>query len=126
MKKALRLAWVLAVNGCVLGVTLKRLPPFSSRSHPNLETWVEVILEVFFPIVGIAFELIRSRFANWANVGYLTLAGCFWLGEALWWRSDPFWGVLLIFSVGFFVLAGLTQIIYRRTSPPKRTQLSTR
>jgi hypothetical protein len=34
----------------------------------------------------------------------------------VWWHSDPFFGVLLIISVGLFILAGITEIIYRRTS----------
>lgn len=124
MKRVVRLAWVLAVNSCVLAATIERLSPFSSGSRWNLEIWVELTVEVFFPVVGFTFELAQFRFAHWANVGYLTVAGWFWLGEAVRWRSDPFWGVMLLLSLGMFALAGLTQIIYRRTSAPNRTQPS--
>ncbi len=79
--------------------------------------WTEIVLQMIFPILGIVLELASWRPARWVNIGFLIAAGCFWLGEALWWRSDPFFGVFLLLSLGMFVLAGLTQIIYHRTSP---------
>ena len=44
--------------------------------------------------------------------------------EAVWWRSDPFFGVLLIMSFGLFILAGLTTIIYRATKAQDEVQAS--
>lgn len=125
MRRSLRLAWVFLVNGLVLALTVERLSPaLSDRAARDLELWTEIALEVCVPILGIVSELVRWKSAHWINVGYLTLGGCFWLGEALRWRSDPFFGVLLLFSLGMFILAGLTQVIYRRTNPEARAQLS--
>jgi hypothetical protein len=73
--------------------------------------WVEFLLELLLPILGIVLEIANRKYANWVNIGSLTLAGAFWLAEAVWWRSDPFFGVLLIMSFGLFILAGLTAII---------------
>ena len=77
--------------------------------------WLEFLLELLFPILGIFLELSDNKFANWVNIGVLTLAGTFWLAEAAWWRSDPYFGVLLIISFGLFILAGLTALIYWAT-----------
>lgn len=33
----------------------------------------------------------------------------------MWWRSDPFFGVLVIMAFGMMVVAALTVIVYRRT-----------
>lgn len=121
MGKWLRIAWVILVNGSVLTLTVDRLfPQFTVPPVQNPEFWTEIALEVCVPILGIVCELSRWKFASWINVGYLAVGGCLWLGEALRWRSDPFFGVLLLFSLGMFVLAGLTQIIYWRTSSPDR------
>ena len=87
----------------------------SSHESRDLQVWIEIILEVLSPITGIILEAIRWKSAKWWNIGCLTLAGCFWFAEAAWWRSDPFFGVLLIMSFGLFILAGLTAIIYRAT-----------
>ena len=122
MKRALRVVWVLAANGYIIWLTLARLSgELLSRDAQNIETFVEYVLELFFPVLGIILELVGLKFAKWINIGYLTLAGCFLLGEAIWWRSDPFFGVLLIMSVGLFILAGLTEIIYRRTKTHSKT-----
>ena len=83
--------------------------------------WIEFILEILFPISGVVLELFSSKFAKWVNIGCYALAGCYWLGEALWRRSDPFFGVLLIVAVGLIVLAGITETIYRRTLTRNKT-----
>ena len=116
MKKAFRVIWVIAANGFVIGLTYTRLAPglFSSETQ-NFETWLEILIEMAVPCMGIAAELLGWKFAKWVNVGCLTFAACFWLGEAVWWRADPFFGVLLIISFVMFFLAGLTEIIYQRT-----------
>jgi len=93
----------------------KLLHLLGSRESRDLEVWIEIVLEALLPILGIILEVGRWKSAKWVNVGYLTIAGCFWLAETVWWRSDPFFGVLLIISLGMFILAGLTEIIYRRT-----------
>jgi hypothetical protein len=41
-----------------------------------------------------------------------SLRVCFWLAGTLWWDSDPFFGVLLIMSLGMLIFARLTAIIY--------------
>jgi len=70
---------------------------------------------VILPVVGIVVEVLNWKFARWVNVGYFTVAGFFWLAAAFWWRSDPFFGVLLIVALGLLALAGITEIIYRGT-----------
>jgi hypothetical protein len=116
MNRAFRFVWVLAANGFVASQAMVRLSAaLSSRESRDLEVWIEIILEVLLPITGIILEAVRWKSAKWWNIGCLTLAACFWLAEAVWWRSDPFFGVLLIISFGLFVLAALTAIIYRAT-----------
>jgi hypothetical protein len=117
--------WVLAANSFVVWVTINRLTgELFSRDSRNFEVWLELILEVLLPILGMIVELVRWKFAKWVNIGYLVLAGCFWLAEAVWWRSDPFFGVLLIMSFGILIIAGLTEVIYRRTRTQDETQVS--
>ena len=116
MKRILRVVWVLAVNGVVVCLTISRL--YGGSEERNIEEWIELLLEVFLPISGIALELVRWKFAKWVNVGYPTLAACFWFAEAMWWRSDPFFGVLVIMAFGMVVVAALTVIVYRRTEIP--------
>ena len=108
--------WVLAANGCVAWLMFARLVSvgFSSGVR-DPELWVEFLLEVLLPIIGIVLELVNWKFARWVNVGCFTAAGCFWLAEAVWWRQDPFFGVLLIIALGLLTIAGLTEIVYRRT-----------
>lgn len=113
MQKALRLGWVLLANGLVILVTLARLRSFYSAGLLHVQIVLEFVLEVLFPIVGIIAELIDWKFARTINVGYLCAAGCFWMVGALWDHSDPFFGLLLIMSLGMFVGAGLTEIVYR-------------
>ena len=79
------------------------------------ELWLEFVLEVTLPIVGIVLELVNSKFARWVNVGIFTGAGCLWLAEAIWWHSDPFFFALLIVALGLLTIAGLTEIVHRRT-----------
>src|SRR6267154_1686262 len=59
---------------------------------------------VVVPTLGVMHEGVGQKSAKWVNVGWPTVAGVFWLAEALWWHSDPFFGVLLILSVGMFTL----------------------
>jgi hypothetical protein len=116
MKRILRIAWVLAANAFVVSLTISRLSPeIYTPGTWDVQVRLEFILEIFFPILAIVSELLASKFAKWANIGCFALAGGYWLTEALWWRSDPFFGVLLITGVGFLILAGITEIIYRRT-----------
>lgn len=75
----------------------------------------EFVFEVILPIIGIVLELVNWKFAKWVNVGCFTVAGCFWLAAAIWWHSDPFFFVLLIIALGLLIVAGLTEIVYRRT-----------
>ena len=118
MKRAARIAWLLTANSFVVWVTVTRLSAaLSSGESRDFEAWLEVLLEVLLPTLGIILELFRWRFAKWVNVGYLTIAGSFWLAEAVWWHADPFFGVLLIISIGLLILAGLTKIVYRLTKP---------
>ena len=112
--------WVFAANGCLAWLMFARLVSVGFNGGVRApELWFEFLLEVILPIVGIVLELVNWKFARWVNVGSFTVAGCFWLAEAIWWRSDPFFGVLLIISVGLLILAGLTEIIYRRTKQDK-------
>ena len=79
------------------------------------ELWFEFLFEVSLPIVGIVLELADAPFARWVNVGTFAVPACFWLAEAIWWHSDPFFGVLLIIALGLLTIAGVTEIVYRRT-----------
>jgi uncharacterized membrane protein YqaE (UPF0057 family) len=116
VKRIVRFIWVLAANGFVAGFTILRLSAaLSSRESSDAEVWLDMILEVLVPILGVILEGIGWKFAKWVNVGCLTIAGFFWLAEAIWWHSDPFFGVLLILSLGMLTLAGLTALVYRGT-----------
>jgi hypothetical protein len=81
----------------------------------NFQIDFEFTFEVILPIVGILLELVNSRFARRVNVGCFTIAGFFWLAAAVWWRSDSFFGVLLIIALGLLTIAGITEIVYRGT-----------
>lgn len=117
VKRISRLAWVLAANGCVAWVMFTRL---RSVGFPalNFQLCFEFVFEVILPTVGIVLETVNWNFARWVNVGSFTAAGAFWLLAAIWWRSDPFFGVLLIIALGLLAIAGLTEIIYRATRIP--------
>ena len=118
-KRISRLAWVLAVNGCVAWAMFTRL---RSVGFPalNFQLCFEFVFEVILPTIGIVLEAVNWKFARWVNVGCFTTAGTFWLLAAVWWRSDPFFGVLLIIALGLLAVAGLTEIIYRATRIPLR------
>ena len=98
MKRTLRGAWVLAANGFVVWLTITRLSAAMSspESWKSFELWIEIILEILTPVVGIVLEIVGWKFANRMNVGYLSVAAGFWMASAVWRRSDPFFGVLLI------------------------------
>jgi hypothetical protein len=117
MKRAVRATWVLVANGCVAWFMFARLQStgFYVGELRDPESWFEFLLEVCLPIVGIILEFVNWPFAKWINIGTFTLAGCFWLAEAIWWHSDPFFGVLLIVAAMLLIVAGLTEIVYRRT-----------
>ena len=111
-----RLIWVFAANAFVAGFTIMRLgAALSSRETRDLEVWFEIVLELIFPILGIILEGTGRQSAKWANIGWPIAAGILWLAEALWWRSDPFFGVLLILSFGMFILAALMALVYWTT-----------
>ena len=114
LKRILRVAWVLAPNTFVAWAMFTRL---RSVGFPSLNFQVdfEFAFEVILPIVGILLELANWRFARWVNVGCFAAAGCFWLAAAVWWRSDSFFGVLLIIALGLLTIAGITEIVYRGT-----------
>lgn len=113
-KRILRAAWILSANTFVAWAMFTRL---RSVGFPTLDFQVdfEFTFEVILPIVGILLELLNSRFARLINVGCFAVAGCFWLAAAVWWRSDSFFGVLLIIALGLLIIAGITEAIYRCT-----------
>jgi hypothetical protein len=114
LKRILRGAWVLAANTFVAWAMFTRL---RSVGFPELDFQLcfEFVFEVILPIVGIVVELVNWKFARSVNVGCFTVAGCYWLAGAIWWHSDPFVGVLLFVALGLLIVAGLTEIVYRRT-----------
>ena len=115
-KRAIRLAWVLAANACVAWLMFTRLRSVGFPSGGfDFQLWFEFVVEVILPIMGIGLELMNWKFARWVNVGCFAGAGCFWLAAAVWWHSDPFFGVLLIIAIGLLLVAGITEIVYRTT-----------
>jgi hypothetical protein len=114
LKRIFRCAWVLAANTFVAWAIFTRL---RSVGFPALDFQLcfEFVFEVILPIVGIVVELVHWKLARWVNVGCFAVAGCYWLAGAVWWHSDPFFGVLLIVAMGLLIVAGLTEIVYRRT-----------
>jgi hypothetical protein len=116
VKRIFRIAWILAANGGVASLTFFRLRStgfYGGTFAPQL--FIELLFEVILPVLGIVLELVNWKFARWVNVGCFTAAGCFWLAAAVWWRSDSFFGVLLIIALGLLTVAGLTEVIYRAT-----------
>jgi hypothetical protein len=114
MKRIVRFIWVLAANAFVAGFTILRLSAaLSSRDTRDVEVWLEILLEVIFPIVGIILDGTGRKSAKWVNIGWASTAAIFWLAEALRWHSDPFFGVLLLLSLGMFTVAGLMVLVYR-------------
>jgi hypothetical protein len=116
VKRILRGSWVLATNGFVAWAMFTRL---RSVGFPwgvfTFQLCFEFAFEVILPIIGIRFEFANSKFARWVNVGSFAIAGCFWLAAAFYWRSDAFFGVLLIIAIGLLAIAGLHEIIYKVT-----------
>lgn len=123
MPRVVRFIWVLAVNAFVAWFTVQRLSAaLSSHDTRDIEVWLEILLEVIFPIVGIVFDGAARKSAKWINIGWPTIAAIFWLVEALWWHSDSFFGVLLLLSLGMFTVAGLMVLAYRTEKPSKEPQ----
>jgi hypothetical protein len=114
LKRIFRGAWVSAANTFVAWAMFVRL---RSVGFPalNFQLCFEFVFEVILPIIGIVLELGNWEFARWVNVGCFIAAGCFWLTAAVWRRSDPFSGVLLIIALGLLTVGGLTDVIYRAT-----------
>ena len=114
IKRIFRGTWVLVANAFVAWAMFNRL---RSVGFPalNFQLGFEFVFEVILPIIGIVLELVNWKFARWVNVGCFIAAGCFWLWAAVWWRSDPFFGVLLIIAFGLLTVGGLTDVIYRAT-----------
>lgn len=115
MKRIFRLVWVLAANTCVSWLMFTRLRSVGFPATLDFQLCFEFVFEVVLPVVGIMLEVVNWKFARWVNVGCFTAAGSFWLAAAFWWRSDPFFGVLLIVSLALLAAAGLTEIVYRGT-----------
>lgn len=122
-KRIVRLAWVLAANGCVAWLMFARL---RSVGFPelNFQLCFEFVLEVILPTVGIVLEAVNWKFARWVNVGCFAVAGTLWSLAAIWWHSDPFFGVLLIIALGLLAVAGLTEVVYRATQIPPQHGIS--
>jgi hypothetical protein len=117
VKRTFRIAWVLAANGgvaCLMFIRLQSTGFYGGALDPQL--LIEILFEIILPVVGIVLELANWKFARWVNVGCFAGAGCFWLVAAVWWRSDPFFGVLLIIAFGLLTVSGITEIVYRKTS----------
>ena len=116
-KRTFRVAWVLAANVCVAWLMFTRLRTVGFPSGGfSFQLWFEFVLEVILPMIGIALEVVSWKFARWVNVGCFAVAGCFWLAAAVWWHSDPFFGVLLIIAIALLAVAGLSEVVYKRTT----------
>jgi hypothetical protein len=114
-KRILRAVWIFSINACVAWIMFSRI---RSSGFPslNFQLCFEFAFEVIAPIAGIVLELVNWKFARRVNVGSFTLAGSFWLSAAVFYRSDPFFGVLLIIALGLLTIAGLTELVYRGTA----------
>jgi hypothetical protein len=116
VKRIFRIAWVSAANGGVAWVMFTRLRSVGLLSGKlNFQLCFEFVFEVILPLIGIVLEIASWKFARWVNVGCFICSGVFWLAAAVWWRSDSFFGVLLIFAVGLLTIAGITEVVYRGT-----------
>jgi hypothetical protein len=114
VKRIFRVFSISAVNGCVAWFMFTRLRSVGFPAF-DFQLWFEFVFEVTLPLIGIVLEAVNWKFARWVNVGCFAAAGIFWLAAAIWWRSDPFFGVLLIIGLGLLVVAGINDTIYRRT-----------
>jgi hypothetical protein len=116
VKRAFRIAWVLASNGGVAWLMFTRLRSVGFPSGElGFQLCFEFVFEVSLPVIGIVLEIANWKFARWLNVGCFTCAGVFWLTVAIWDRSDSFFGVLLIIALGLLTIAGITEGVYRGT-----------
>lgn len=115
MKRLGRLAWIVVVNALVVWAMFVRLRSVGFPATLDFQVCFEFVFELFFPTVGIVFEILNWRTARWVNVGSFAIAGCYWLVAAIWDHSDPFFGVLLIIAIALFVVAGLNELAYRMT-----------
>lgn len=124
MKRIVRVFAVLVINSLVIFVMATRLLPerVTSPLFGNAQNLIEFFLEIAAPIAGVALELARWKFAKHSTVGYLGFAGCFWLIEAAYWRSDPFFGVLVIIGIALVILGGVIAIAYRWTDSSPEIQ----
>lgn len=116
----MRIGWIVAANGAVVFVTAGRLfPELLAVSNWNIaavfQFTVEVILEIVLPIAGIVAEISNSKYSQRLNIGYPILASCWWVFATISSLSNPFWGLALIFAVGFLLLSGITFVLYRAT-----------
>jgi hypothetical protein len=124
-KRIFRGAWVLGVNTCIAWLMFTRLRTVGFPSSEfSFQLWFEFVVEVILPVIGIVLEIVSWKFARWVNIGCFAVAGCFWLSCAVWWHSDPFFGVLLIIAIGLLVAAGLTAVVYRTTASDPQTFIS--
>lgn len=94
---------------------VSRLDAGWSAGTWGFQLYLEFFLEILLAVAGIALELLGWGHAKWVNIGYLAVAGSLWLIEAIRWHSDPFFGVLLIMSLGMLILTGFTGMVYRWT-----------
>jgi hypothetical protein len=115
-KRTDRVVWVLCANTSVAWLMFTRLRSVGFPGGEfSFQLWFEFVIEVILPIIGIALEIADWKFARWLNVGCFAGAGCFWVASAIWWHSDPFFGVLLIIAVALLLVAGVTELVYRAT-----------
>lgn len=115
MKRFGRLAWIVVANVLVMWAMFVRLRSVGFPATLDFQLRFEFAFELLFPTLGIIFEILNWRVARWVNVGSFAIAGGYWLIAAVWYHSDPFFGVLLIIAVALFVVAGLNELAYRLT-----------
>jgi len=117
IKRLIRVLGVLAVNGFVVCMTAGRLSGPLLGSDPwDFQIWVESVLEILLPAIGFLLEVFHWKFAKWVNIGYLSASGFLWLAGAAWWWRNVWFGVFVTISLVMFILAGLTEVLYRRTA----------
>jgi hypothetical protein len=116
VKRVFRAAWILPANACIAWLMFTRLRSVGfPGGEIDFQLSFEFVFEVILPLIGIVLELANWKSARWVNVGCFTCAGGFWLAAAVWWRSDSFFGVLLIIALGLLTIAGITEVVYRIT-----------
>jgi hypothetical protein len=119
VKRILRSAWVLALDGFIVWLLYELFfhPVYPPEAvAPQIpHRWPKFLLVAALPILGIVFEFAGLKLARWVNIGYLVLAACFLLAEALWRLSGTDLGLAVFTSLVPLVIAGITEIIYRMT-----------